>query len=97
MRESGPARLIAYCGDCVHFHAASVRIERGRDNAESPENGSFSEFGWRLFGIFGPEGSNISLWRLSAMIRARIWRAFLIEKRKFSKTKDAWLGQQVSN
>jgi hypothetical protein len=31
------------------------------------------------------------------MRKARIWRAFLIEERKFSKNKTAWLGREDSN
>jgi hypothetical protein len=60
---------------------------------KSPENGSFLEFGWRLLGMFSPKSSNISLQRLSAMRKARIWRAFLIKERKFSENKNAWLGR----
>jgi len=45
---------------------------------ESPENGSFLEFDWRLSGILGPKSANVSLQRLLAMRKARIWRAFLI-------------------
>jgi len=35
-----------------------------------------------------------SLQRLLAMRKARIWRAFLIEERKFSKNKTVWLATQ---
>ncbi len=28
------------------------------------------------------------------MRKARIWRAFLIKERKFSKNKNAWLGRE---
>ena len=31
------------------------------------------------------------------MRKARIWRAFLIKERKFSKNKNAWLGREDSN
>ncbi len=31
------------------------------------------------------------------MRKARIWRAFLIKKRKFSENKNAWLGREDSN
>ena len=34
--------------------------------------------------MFGPKSSNIGLQRLLAMRKARIWRAFLIRRRKFS-------------
>jgi hypothetical protein len=61
---------------------------------ESPENGSFLGFGWRLSGIIDPKSSNTGLWRLSAMRKARIWRAFLIKERKFSENKNAWLATQ---
>jgi hypothetical protein len=65
--------------------------------SESPENGSFLGFGWRLLGIFGPKSSTIGLQRLLAMREARIWRAFLIQRRKFSKTRTGWLGREDSN
>jgi hypothetical protein len=39
---------------------------------ESPENGSFLGFGWRLLGILSPKSSNIGLQRLLAMRKARI-------------------------
>jgi len=61
---------------------------------ESPENGSFLGFGWRLLGMFGPKSSNIGLQRLLAIRKARIWRAFLIERKKFSQTRTAWLATQ---
>jgi hypothetical protein len=64
---------------------------------ESPENGSFLGFGWRLLGMFGPKSSNIGLQRLLAIRKARIWRAFLIERRKFSQTRSAWLTWEDSN
>jgi hypothetical protein len=31
------------------------------------------------------------------MRKARVWRAFLIQSRKFSKTRNAWLGREDSN
>jgi hypothetical protein len=61
---------------------------------ESPENGSFPGFGWRLLGILGPKSSNFDLQRSLAMRKAPIWRSFLIEERKFSKNKTAWLARQ---
>jgi hypothetical protein len=64
---------------------------------ESPENGSFPGFGWRLLGMFGPKSSNIGLQRLLAMRKARVWRAFLIQRRKFSETRNGWLGREDSN
>jgi hypothetical protein len=48
---------------------------------------SFLEFGWRLSGILlRPKSSNAGLRRLSAMRKARIWRAFLIRKENSMKT-----------
>jgi hypothetical protein len=41
--------------------------------------------------------SNIGRQRLLAIRKARIWQAFLIEKRKFSKNKNAWAGPEDSN
>jgi hypothetical protein len=29
--------------------------------------------------------------------KARVWRAFLIQRRKFSETRNAWLGREDSN
>jgi hypothetical protein len=65
-----------------------------RLQGESPENGSFLGFGWRLSGVLGAKRLNTSLWRLSAMKKARIWRAFLVKQRKFSENKNAWLAAQ---
>jgi hypothetical protein len=31
------------------------------------------------------------------MRKARIWRAFLIQRKKFSETRNAWLGREDSN
>ena len=42
--------------------------------------------------MFGPKSSNIGLQRLLAMRKARVWRAFLIQRRKFPETRTAWLG-----
>jgi hypothetical protein len=64
---------------------------------ESPENGSFPGFGWRLLGILGQKSSNIGLQRLMAMRKAHVWRAFLIQRKKFSETRTAWLGREDSN
>jgi hypothetical protein len=63
-----------------------------RLQSESPENGNFPGFGWRLLGMFGPKSSNIGLQRLLAMRKARVWQAFLIQRRKFSKT---WNGERI--
>jgi hypothetical protein len=65
-----------------------------RLQGESPENGSFLQFDWRLSGILGPKSANVSLQRLLAMRKARISRAFLIKERKFSENKNAWLVTQ---
>jgi hypothetical protein len=64
---------------------------------ESLENGSFLGFGWRLLGILGPRSSNIGLQRLLAMRKAHVLRAFLIQRRKFSETRNAWLTWEDSN
>jgi hypothetical protein len=47
--------------------------------------------------MFRPKSSNIGLQRLLAIRKARIWRAFLIERRKFSQTRSAWLTWEDSN
>jgi hypothetical protein len=64
---------------------------------ESPENGSFPGFGWRLSGIYSRKSANTGLQRLSRIRKARIWRAFLVRKRKFSKNRNGWLGREESN
>ena len=64
---------------------------------ESPENGTFPGFGWRLSGIYGRKSANTGLQRLSRIRKARIWQAFLGRKRKFSKNRTAWLGREGSN
>jgi hypothetical protein len=63
----------------------------------SPENGSFPGFGRRLLGVLDPKSSNMGLQRLFAMRKARIWRAFFIQRRKFSETRTAWLTWEDSN
>ena len=47
--------------------------------------------------MFGLKSSNIGLQRLLAMKKARIWRAFLIRRRKISEARNAWLGREDSN
>jgi hypothetical protein len=47
--------------------------------------------------MFGPKSSNIGLQRLLAMRKAHVWRAFLIQRRKFSETRAAWLTWEDSN
>jgi hypothetical protein len=64
---------------------------------ESPENGSFPGFGWRLLRMFSPKSSNMDFRRLLAMRKAPIWRAFFIQRRIFSETRNAWLGREDSN
>jgi hypothetical protein len=49
---------------------------------ESPENGSFRGFGWRLLGILGQKSSNIGLQRLMAMRKADVWQAFTYPKKE---------------
>jgi hypothetical protein len=48
-------------------------------------------------GIIDPKSSIIGLQRLLEMRKARIWRAFLIKERIFSKEKNPWLGREDSN
>jgi hypothetical protein len=55
---------------CCHVYHA-VDLFSGLQG-ESPENGSFPGFGWRLLGILGPRSSNIGLQRLLAMRKARV-------------------------
>jgi hypothetical protein len=55
---------------------------------ESPENGSFLGFGWRLLGILGPKSSNVGLQRLLTMRKARHWRAFLLLKKEILRNMD---------
>jgi hypothetical protein len=45
-------------------------------------------------GILDPKSSNVGLQRLLAMRKARVWRAFLIQRRKFSETRNGWLATQ---
>ena len=47
--------------------------------------------------MYGPKSSNIGLQRLLAIRKARVWRAFLIQRRKFSETRNAWLTWEDSN
>jgi hypothetical protein len=61
---------------------------------ESPENGSFLGFGWRLLGILGPKSSNVGLQRLLAMRKARIGGPFSSRKENSLKNKTAWLATQ---
>jgi hypothetical protein len=68
-----------------------------RLQSESPENGSICHCGWRLSRILSPKSSTISLWRLKARRKTRVWRAFLITERKFSENETAWLGREDSN
>jgi hypothetical protein len=47
--------------------------------------------------MLGSKSANIGLQRLFAMRKTRIWRAFLIQRRKFSEIKSGWLGREDSN
>ena len=47
--------------------------------------------------MFGRKSANTSRWRLWPMRKARIWRAFLIKKRKISENKNGWLTWEDSN
>jgi hypothetical protein len=62
--------------------------------ASLQKSGSFPRFGWRLSGIFWPKSANAGLRRLSRIRKARIWWAFLVKKRKFSKNRNGWLATQ---
>jgi hypothetical protein len=55
--------------DCHVQHAVELFFGL---QSESPENGSFLGFGWRLLGILGPKSSNIGRQRLLAMRKARV-------------------------
>jgi hypothetical protein len=44
-----------------------------------------------------PKSSIVGLWRLFAMRKARIWRAFLTKERIFSENENAWLTWEDSN
>jgi hypothetical protein len=79
---------------CQVYHAVVLFFGL---QGESPENGSFLGFGWRLLGMLGQKSSNIGLQRLLAMRKARIWRAFLVQRRKFSETRNGWLTSEDSN
>jgi hypothetical protein len=80
-----------HCRPCHAVHLFSGLCD------ESLENGSFIEFRRRLLGIRGAKSSISWLQRLSTMRKARIWRAFLVKRRKFSENKNAWLGRKGSN
>jgi hypothetical protein len=44
--------------------------------------------------MLGSKSANIGLQRLWSIRKARIWRAFLIDRKKFSETRNAWLATQ---
>jgi hypothetical protein len=52
---------------------------------ESPENGSFLGYGWRLLGIFGPKSSNAGLQRLLAMKKPALGGPFSSRKENSQK------------
>jgi hypothetical protein len=92
---NAPENRLAKTGAHCHlYHAVDLFFSL---QAQSPENGSFPGFGWRLSGIFGRKSANAGLQRLSTIRKARIWRAFLVKKRKFSQNRTGWLGREGSN
>jgi hypothetical protein len=62
---------------------------------ESPENGSFLGFGWRLLEILGPKGPNVSLQRQLAMRKTHVWRAFLPLKKEILSNAECLAGDAV--
>jgi hypothetical protein len=64
---------------CHVYHAVHLFW---RLQGESPENGSFIEFGWRLSGVFAEKARKWRNWRLSTIRKARHWRAFLLPKKE---------------
>jgi hypothetical protein len=64
---------------CHVYHA--VHLFFGLQG-ESPENGSFIEFGWRLSGVFAEKVRKWRNWRLSTITKAHHWRAFLLLKKE---------------
>jgi hypothetical protein len=80
--------------NCQPWHAVDLFFDL---QSESPENGSFLGFCRRLSGILMPKSSIVGLWRLFAMRKARIWRAFLTKERIFSENENAWLQREDSN
>jgi hypothetical protein len=47
--------------------------------------------------MLGSKSANIGLQKLWSIRKARIWRAFLIDRKKFSETRNGWLGREDSN
>jgi len=64
---------------CHIYHAVHL-FERLQ--GESPENGSFIEFGWRLSGVFAEKVRKWRNRRLSTIRKARHRRAFLLLKKE---------------
>jgi hypothetical protein len=62
---------------------------------ESPENGSFIEFGWRLSGVFAEKVRKWRNQRLSTIRKARHWRAFLLLKKEILRNADCLAGGAV--
>src|SRR6201998_4051911 len=77
---------------CYVYHAVYLFFGL---QGESPENGSFLGFGWRLLVILGPKSSNVGLQRLLAMRKARHWRAFLLLKKEILRNADCLAGDTV--
>jgi hypothetical protein len=92
--EASPLQVDWGTQDCGAQHAVDLFFGL---QGESPENGSFLGFGWRLLAVLGQKGSNIGLRRLLAMRKAHVWWAFFIQRRKFSETRTAWLTWEDSN
>jgi hypothetical protein len=75
---SGEPAIVNVC-HCKPYHAVHLF---SRLQGESPENGSFIEFGWRLSRIFTEKVRKRRNWRLSTIRKARHWRAFLPPKKE---------------
>jgi hypothetical protein len=107
---SAPSPVMGAADDApTHFHIHTLRAGLdGRLRLLPPERIEIAgnldplkrEFSWIRLETFGnsrPKSSNVGLQRLLAMRKARIWRVFLIEERKFSENKTAWLEREDSN
>jgi hypothetical protein len=62
---------------------------------ESPKNGSFLGFGWRLLGILGQKTSNIGLQRLMAMRKARVLAGLSHPKKEILRNAECLAGDAV--
>ena len=65
-----------------------------RLQGESPENGSFIEFGWRLSGGFAKKFENDAVGDFQQSEKPAIGGPFCCQRRKFSETRNAWLATQ---